>query len=406
MKNLNQFTSLLAIMFIFSSCEKDDVSTPNESALDGLNLPETHFNYANISLPTHYTTNAFPTQQLFQHAAVEFDNTPVDNPITDAGATLGRVLFYDTKLSGNASVACASCHRAEYGFADPQILSTGFESGSTRRHSMGIVNARFYASGRFFWDERAATLEEQVLMPFQDSVEMGITLEELEQIVSEQAYYPVLFEHAFGDNTISSNRIAKALAQFVRSMVSTTSKYDVARSNAANPLVDFSGFTASENRGKALFYNPIAGVNGGAMICATCHVSEAFIGPVPAGPVGTSNATNNGLDASSTDDLGVYESSGNTNDIGKFKAPSLRNIGVRAPYMHDGRFASLEEVIEHYSTGVQAHPNLSAPLQDPLGNPLQLNLTTTQIADLVAFLETLTDTDMLNDEKYSDPFEE
>ena len=133
---------------------------------------------------------------------------------------MGRVLFYDKKLSANGTIACASCHKQDKGFSDDAILSVGFDGGLTGRHSMTLINARFYQRGRFFWDERAATLEEQVLMPFEDPVEMGMTLEEVVQMVQEQPYYPVLFENAFGSQEITSDKIAKALAQFVRSIVS------------------------------------------------------------------------------------------------------------------------------------------------------------------------------------------
>ncbi len=396
-------TIVLVFLFVFA-CSSDETPTSGPDPLASLNLPSTPFNYANIDLPAHYTTNAFPPQAQFQRAAIDLDNTPATNPITDHGATLGRVLFYDQALSANGTVSCASCHQASHGFSDSDILSEGFAGGHTRRHSMGLVNARFYDSGKFFWDERAATLEEQVLMPFQDEVEMGLTLEELVQIAEQRDYYPVLFQNAFGDTNITSDRMAKALAQFVRSMVSTTSKYDEARADVDNPMMDFPDFTAQENAGKRLFFQPIPATTTSAINCASCHISEAFVGPIPNGPQGTTTSTNNGLDAVSTDDLGIQETTGNPNDGGKFKAPSLRNIAIRPPYMHDGRFSSLEEVIDHYSMGIQAHANLSAPLKDSDGNPIRLNLSQDQKDALLSFFDTLTDHDMLADEKYSDPF--
>ncbi len=402
-------------MVLIGACSKDsddhidDNMNDNEVPVDPfaeLNLPAEHFNYADIELPTHYTTNGFPTQLQFQYAPTEVDNTPIDNPITDAGATLGRVLFYDKKLSANASISCASCHQAEHGFSDPNVLSEGFEGGLTRRHSMSIVNARFYAEGKFFWDERAETLEEQVLMPFQDEVEMGLTLTELLNIVNEQTYYPPLFEDAFGDETITTDRISKALAQFIRSLVSTTSKYDQARGEVESPMVDFPSFTSQENEGRRLFYLPQQLTNGLNANCVACHASEAFIGPIPINPNGpTTFATTNGLDANSTDDLGINEVTENPNDIGKFKAPSLKNIAIRPPYMHDGRFATLEEVIDHYSSGIQNHPNLISPLVNSDGEVGQFDFTQEEKEALIAFLNTLTDHQMLTDEKYSNPFE-
>lgn len=391
---------LAFLAFSFWACTEEE-NVKEEITFVGLDLPTEYFNYADIALPVHYSTNAF--RQPFQRAATSMDNTPANNPITNAGATLGRVLFYDKKLSANGTVACASCHQQAFGFDDPRVLSEGFEGGHTRRNSMGLTNARFYTSGKFFWDERANSLEEQVLMPFQDEVEMGLTLEELEQIARDQEYYTILFKQAFGDETITSDRISRALAQFVRSMVSTTSKYDMARAEVQSPTDNFPSFTAEENLGKALFYQPVPLEGGGVATCASCHISEAFVGG--AAPAGTTFTENNGLDAQSTDDLGVAETTNNPRDEGKFKVPSLRNIAVRPSYMHDGRFETLEEVIDFYSTGIQAHPNLSRPLRGPGGDPVKFNFTQAEKDALVAFLHTLTDHEMLADEKYSDPFE-
>jgi len=369
-------------------------------------LPDVHFNYANIELPEHYLTNSFSERARSQTAAINLDNTPTDNPITDAGATLGRVLFYDKKLSANGSIACASCHLPEFGFSDPKTLSIGFDGEQTRRHSTSLTNATFYDSGKFFWDERADSLEEQVLMPFQDDIEMGLTLARLEEIVREQPYYSSLFEDAFGNAVVSSERISKALAQFIRSMVSTTSKYDVARANEDSLMDRFSGFTRIENRGKSLFYRPQETEGGRRVSCSGCHISEAFVGRAESQGRrrATTAAVSNGLDAQSTSDLGVFEATGNNRDIGKFKTPSLRNVGVSAPYMHDGRFATLEDVIEHYSSGIQAHPNLPRQLREEDGSPVRFNFTADEKEALVAFLHTLTDQQMLTDEKYSDPF--
>ncbi len=404
---------LSTILFFAFACSNEEdiaqipIQLELESDLSALNLPNTPFDYENIALPDHFRINSFAPNEQFQRAAIELDNTPANNPVTNEGATLGRVLFYDQKLSANGSVSCASCHKQELGFSDDEVLSEGFDGGSTRRHSMGLTNARFYSSGKFFWDERANTLEEQVLMPFQDPIEMGLSLDELEAIVSQQSYYPVLFEEAFGDPIISSDKIAQALAQFVRSMVSTNSRYDQARAEVNSPIADFPSFTAEENLGKSLFLRPRNLGNGNRPNCASCHVSEAFVAPIPNnGPAMATNATINGLDMESTDDLGVFESSNNPMDIGKFKVPSLRNIGVTAPYMHDGRFASLEEVVDFYSEGIRSHRNLRPPLLDQDGQAVQFDFTDREKDALVAFLHTLTDDSMLQDEKFSNPFRE
>lgn len=392
---------LFAIILTFVTCKKEPVSEciTNNPTDSGPNLPSSYFNYENITLPNHYTTNSFPSRFQFQFAAILSDNTPSDNPITNEGATLGRVLFYDKKLSANGTISCSSCHKQEHGFSDPEVLSKGFNGGLTRRHSMGLANARFYQTGKFFWDERAATLEDQVLMPFQDAVEMGLTLAQLEQIVQAQSYYPPLFQAAFGNDSINSDRISKALAQFVRSLVSVTSKYDVGRAMTSSPLNNFPNFTPEENNGKRLFNAQ----NLAAPSCNSCHLSEAFVAPLLVGGA-TTIGTNNGLDSISTVDQGIYESTGINGHRGKFKVPSLKNIAVRPPYMHDGRFATLAEVLDHYNTGIQNHLTLQPFLKDSIGNPVKYNLTSQEKADIIAFLNTLTDNAMLTEEKYSDPF--
>lgn len=404
----NKLAVFIAIAFLLSltfiSCKDEDgTPDPEENSSLAPNLPTELFDYAGIQLPSHYTTNGFPAQFQFQPAS-EYDNTPADNPITNAGATLGRVLFYDKKLSANGTIACASCHQADHGFSDPNVLSEGFDGGKTGRHSMGIVNARFYAGGQFFWDERAATLEDQVLMPFQDEVEMGLTLQELQDIINSQSYYSPLFKDAFGDETVTTDKISKALAQFIRSLVSTSSKYDQARSEVQLATTDFPGFTALENQGKRLFYFPRELTNGVSGNCVGCHQTEAFVGPLPTNTQLATFATSNGLDATSTDDLGVGSTTGRSRDDGKFKVPSLVNIAIRPPYMHDGRFATLEEVIEHYSSGIQNHPNLINPLVNEDGEVGQFDFTEAEKDALIAFLKTLTDSQMLADEKYNDPF--
>ncbi|MEM8859975.1 MAG: cytochrome c peroxidase [Chloroflexota bacterium] len=334
------------------------------------NLPGSHYNYANPDLPDH-----------FEQGAIEnTDNTPNNNPVTDAGATLGRVLFYDVKLSANDTTSCASCHQASSGFSDPLALSVGFEGGQTGRNSMGLANARYYEDGAFFWDERADTLEDQVLLPIQDQVEMGMELDDLIVKLEATDYYGPLFEDAFGDDTITANRISLALAQFVRSMVSYQSKFD------EGLQTNFANFTNEEERGRNLF-------NGRAR-CDRCHETEIQIADRP---------RNNGVDDGIDDDDGVGAITGRNNDLGDFKTPSLRNIALTGPYMHDGRFETLEEVIEFYNSGIQDHPNLDPVLQDD-GNPRRFNFDADDQAALVAFLNTLTDESFINDPKFSDPF--
>ncbi len=377
---MRHFVIISILTLVFVACAKRPEPGPFSNPLDEyLNLPPKPFNYANPNLPAHITNDP---------GILAADNMPFTNPITDDGATLGWVLFYDKNLSKNKTIACASCHKQENAFADPLVLSDGFKGGKTARHSMGLTNARFYENGRFFWDERALTLEQQVLLPMQDSVEMGMTLDSVVARVSNLPYYPTLFANAFGDETVTTDRISKALAQFIRSIVSYQSKYDEGRALVANPGLPFPNFTAQENQGKNIFLNPNLGR------CAACHGTEGFVAPGP---------RNNGLDFTSTD-LGVGGITNNPGQIGLFKAPSLRNIALRAPYMHDGRFMTLEQVVEHYSTGVKNHPNLSAPLRDPGNNVRLLNLSVADKAALVAFLNTLTDPVLVGDEKFRNPF--
>ena len=333
-----------------------------------LNLPTNSFEY-NITLPNHFLANG----------TAQEDNTPNNNPITNQGATLGRVLFYDKQLSVNNTISCASCHIQSNCFSDPNTLSVGINGGLTGRNSMGLANARFYDNGRFFWDERAATLEEQVLMPIQDEVEMGLTLQEMVTKISDDEYYSILFRRAFGDQEVTEQRTSRALAQFVRSMVSYESKYDDGLAQTNNQQANFPNFTQSENLGKNLFFS-------NRTRCSDCHDTNAFVGD---------QARNIGLDVINTDN-GVQR--------GAFKVPSLRNINLTAPYMHDGRFATLEEVIEHYDNGVQNNPNLDNRLRVDGGNIRRLNLTNQEKQALVDFLMTLTDANFISDEKFSDPF--
>ncbi len=343
-------------------------------------LPSTPYNYANLQLPAYLTTQQINGQ----------NNTPANNQITNDGATLGRVLFYDKKLSYNNTVACASCHKQTNSFSDPVKFSTGFNGGQTSRNSMSLLNARYYPNGRFFWDERALNAEHQASGPITNSVEMGMTIPSLVTKLNSISYYPTLFQKAYGTTTIDSTRIVRAIAQFVRSMVAYRSKYDNGRSSFGTNInlatTNFPNFSAEENQGKNIFFT--------VGNCAACHGTETFTAP---------GARNNGLDLTYTDN-GVGAITGNNNQRGFFKSPSLRGIELTAPYMHDGRFTTLNQVVEHYNSGVKAHPNLSQELKGPNGQPRRLNLSQQQKSALVAFLKTLTDTGIASDVRYSNPF--
>lgn len=358
---------------VYDANQQNIFSTTNNALL----WPAFPFNYSAPALPANF----------FIQPILGQDNMPATNLTTDAGATLGRVLFYDKRLSTNQTVSCSSCHDRNHGFSDPRQFSVGFNGGLTGRNSMGLSNARWYQRRHFFWDERANTLENQVLMPIQDSTEMGMTLQALTNRIAAEPFYTNLFAATFGTTAVTSERISRALAQFVRSIVSVRSKYDLGVTNG------FANFTAQENLGRQVFLGQV-----GNATCAACHGTDNFV-PGP-------NINNNGLEFPFVDE-GLGGVTGNPDDDGKFKVPSLRNIELTAPYMHDGRFATLEEVVEFYNSGVVNNPNLSPPLRNPPGQPpgaLRLNLTIAQKAALVAFLKTLTDPHLATDEKYSDPF--
>lgn len=342
-----------------------------------LHLPTPSYSYADSQLPAFYRSNPI----------LRLDNTPPENRITDAGATLGRVLFYETKLSANNTVSCASCHQQEYAFSDPRQFSVGFAGKQTDRNSMPLVDLRYYARGRFFWDERAGSLEEQVLMPVVNKAEMGQNLPKMiDQLAADPAYVG-LYTNAFGDKTVTTSRTAAALSQFVRSLVSYRSRYDKGLAITGAIDSEFPNFTAQENRGKGVFLNR----------CGSCHL------PPNQGVIFNSQITrNNGTDGNAdVADLGVADVTMDRFQAGLFKSPSLRNIEYTAPYMHDGRFATLAEVIEHYSSGVKAHPNLDPQLRGRQGNA---RMNPDEKVSLLVFLKTLSDPEFIKDPRFSDPF--
>ena len=359
------------------------------------NLPATPYRYANAQLPPHFAPfdsrarsgqAPFGSRARSGPSASNYDNTPPDNPLTDDGATLGRVLFYDTRLSANSTTSCGSCHVQAHAFADPRPFSRGFHGALTDRRAMPLVNVRYYQRARFFWDERAGNLEEMVLLPIQSRIEMGQDLQRVVDTLAHDAMYPVLFARAFGDKEITRERIGRALAQFVRSIVSCQSRYDEGRARARSAKDDFDNFTLQENRGKALFMRH----------CSTCHMkdgNEHFFVSIPA---------NTGLRGNDpTADGGVGDVTLRAADLGSFKSPSLRNVEVTAPYGHDGRFATLDGVIDHYSDNPISNPSLGYYMA-PVG---PLHFTVSEKAALIAFLKTLTDRTFLTDPRFSNPFE-
>ncbi len=347
-------------------------------SIDLDNLP----NYANQSVPNY----------------INDDNTPRNNAITDQGATLGRVLFYDKNLSANNTIACADCHQQAFAFGDPATVSTGLNGEATARHSMRLVNARFADEVRFFWDERVASLEDQTTQPIRDHIEMGFSgaegdpnfadlIEKLEDI----EYYQQLFTAVYGDATITENRMQLALAQFIRSIQSFDSKYDEGRAQVNNNNADFPNFTAQENLGKRLF---TLDTNQGGANCQDCHRAPTFdIAP---------NRRNNGV-------IGVAGEP-TTVDLTNTRSPSLRDLvnpngQVNGPMMHDGSLPTLLDVINHYDR-IEVNANLDNRLRGGRGGQGQnLNLTNVEKDALVAFLRTLTGSAIYTDEKWSNPFD-
>ncbi len=356
--------------------------------------------YSETDVPLHYSQGG-------NNGIAAADNTPNNNQLTNAGARLGRALFYDTRLSVNNTISCASCHVQAFGFGEPSQFSRGFNGQQTDMNAPSLSNVRFYHRGNMFWDERAATLEDQALGPIQSPVEMGNTLPNMVATVQAQAFYPPLFQDAFGDNTVTAQRIAMAIAQFQRAMVSYQSRFDTAvigaNPNANTP--DFAGLlTQQELHGMALFQpvdDDILAAGGLAPIqsmgCNQCHQGNAqILSRAPNGNVGPQNI---GLDTT------VAGGGATGND--DFKVPSLRNIEFSSPYMHDGRFDTLEEVVNFYAQDVNDNGQTSRFLRQGNNNgaPIQrFNLDDEDVAALVAFMRALSDETLIEEEAFSDPF--
>lgn len=364
---LNKFklffgTFAIAIFFVVGSCKKDKISysvTPYK-----------------LDVPGHFPQMAIPQ----------------DNPMTVEGVALGRKLFYETKLSRDNSISCASCHKQENGFSDPNKFSIGVDDQVGTRQSMALVNMGWQQS--FFWDGRVKTLEEQIFHPVRDPIEMDLNWGEAVTRLKNDVNYSNEFYRAFNVENFDSTHVSKAIAQFLRTMISGKSKYDVMYKIYNDlPLTAYDQnlepqITTEEWAGYELFFS----LTGGD--CLHCHD----------GPLAQVHVfSNNGIDTDFKD-LGRYLASGNPNDMGKFKVPTLRNIELTAPYMHDGRFQTLEEVVMHYSFGVQAEsPNLDPMMEFAHQGGVNLDVQEREL--LLAFLKTFTDWDFVNNPDFSDPFE-
>jgi cytochrome c peroxidase len=311
---------------------------------------------------------------------------PGDNLLTEQGVKLGRMLFYETRLSGDNSLACASCHKQENAFTDTNRFSTGIDGLEGHRQAMSAVNMLWNTNG-YFWDGRAQKLRDQSIIPIQDDLEMNETMENVVEKLEQDTLYKHQFFRAFGSEDISSHRIGLALEQFMNSIVSYRSKYDLFLEGEAT-------FTEKEELGMELFfeeYNPYFPQTSGAD-CGHCHGGKNF---------SSQEYMNNGLD-SIYNDNGRYDVTGLESDRGAMKVTTLRNIELTAPYMHDGRFKTLEEVIDHYNEGLRYNASLDPALAMTMGTGLMLNNTDKDA--LIAFLRTLTDSILIQDSRYASPF--
>lgn len=391
---IKKLVAIILISMTFS-CGNEDTNQyipienyPNVSTTFGENISLTNLeNYSNQSVPNYITKN-----------------NSGSNIITDKGATLGRVLFYDKNLSSNNTISCSSCHQQANAFSDVSIASQGV-NGTTVRHSMRLVNNRFANETKFFWDERAINLEIQTTMPIRDHGEMGYSGsngdEDFSGLLSKLStigYYKELFKFVYGNEEITEFKIQLALAQFIKSIQSFDSKYDSGRALAANDGQPFSNFTAQENQGKNLFLSPpIFDATGnrtfGGIGCAACHAAPEFdIDP---------NTKNNGI-------IGIINGTGI--DITNTRAPSLRNLTkpdgtVNGLMMHTGAITTLQSAIGHYGTITIAPGNTNLdPRLKPNGFGQQLHLTATEVNSVIAFLKTLSGNNVYTDNKWSNPF--
>jgi cytochrome c peroxidase len=352
------------------------------------NLPDPPYVYRDedLDLPFLFASSSEDIIPLW-------DSTPPDNRTSNAGATLGRVLFYDKRMSITNTHACGSCHIQRLGFSAGERFSSGVLGVPTRRNAMALGNVRYSIHNSWFSDMRVHSLESLVLEPIQNPEELGSSLDRLVPKLQAAQFYAPLFEAAFGTPEINQDRITRALGQFLRSLISYRSRFDEAFNPPFNgPGDPASLLTPQEMRGFQIYDDD------GRRRCNLCHELHGGANEWQA---------NNGLDLVPSDpgveDVALKQNS----NTGVFRAAALRNIAVTGPYMHDGRFATLREVIDHYDHGVQDSPDLDTLLRDVLntGLPWRLNLSEEDKDALEAFLQTMTDDEFLTDPKFSDPFE-
>jgi len=323
---------------------------------------------------------------------------PEDNALTEEGVQLGRMLFYDPRLSGNNMMSCSTCHMQHLAFTDGRARAIGVSGEPLELNSMSLANL-MWGPQHFFWNGRTDSLEQQVLIPIQKPDEMNQDLDELVEELSTDSAYPALFERAYGG--ISPENIAKAVASFERTLVSADSRYD-------RFLRGEIKLSSEEERGRKLFMaHPDVKVNLRGANCIDCH-SQFLTGGFKTLYDGFSN---NGLDGEASLQPGLQEVTGEPSDRGRFKVPTLRNIALTAPYMHDGRFSTLEQVLDHYNEGISVSGTLSPLIleadnrqSDDGATPASLHLSEEEKRAIVVFLHTLTDEKFIGAEQFSNPF--
>lgn len=371
------FLVVLPALFFMMAC-KDDPMMPTSPEPDNSDLTDIPYN------PQAYAVSVPSTYPNFE------DVVPANNPIEVDGVVLGRMLFYDPILSKDSTVSCGTCHLQEFAFTDGLAVSEGVDGLTGTRSSMSLVDLAYNQNG-LFWDGRSHTMEAQAIEPVENPVELIEDWDNVEKKLKRHPEYPALFRKAFGiSNTseITRELVTKAIAQFERIIVSSgNSRFDRWQRGELFP-------TDSEVNGFLMFIDSDDSDLPEAE-CSHCHTA----------PLMTVNEyRNNALDpAPSPSDFADFPDAGrgevteNVSDYGKFRIPTLRNIALTAPYMHDGRFETLEEVIDHYNDG--GHPSYN---KDPLMEPQGLNEEQKQ--DLINFLHMLTDEDLLTNPEYSNPF--
>lgn len=394
MKNLKPVFAFMSLTLLAGAC-KSDINyyyyTPEDTAVlsQDLNLTGLPLDYS-VYFPSHLQNVG-----LFAR------------PVERDKAVLGRVLFYDKNLSKDGTVSCATCHKQDLAFSDDKAFSDGVYDRSTTRNSFALGSvanfSAYYGTDlngsnaiRFFWDNRAETAADQSRGSMTNADEMDMKMHEIVAVVESKPYYAPLFRKAFGTTAVDETKVLEAIANFVNALGSYNSKFDQAANQSPISSVftgstsnwefksTFDSFTPAENSGKDLYNTH----------CSSCH-SGNMGRPVL-------QFASNGLEAN-PGDLGVGGFNGIPAQNGTFKVPTLRNVALTAPYMHDGRFATLSDVIDFYSTGIQSHANLHPNLKEG-GLPKKFDFTDTDKANLIAFLGTLSDQSFITDERFSDPF--